>query len=463
MLRRSFLTHSAGGAGLLALAQLLGGPARHLPGAVSARAQNPFATARSVICLFQHGGPSHLDLFDPKPALAKWNGKDFPGGELEVHSEEQRGKVLASPFKFRAHGKSGMELSELLPHTSKIVDDITLIRSMTTPAIDHEAALRCFQTGRRDAGFPTWGSWVTYALGSECDNLPAYVVLSDPGGQPVDGIRNWSSGWLPAVNQGTAFGTSGDAPIVNLTPPAGVPKRAREEQLAFLDQLNRRHLRQHPENHELAARIENFELAAQMQTSVPSLLDISGETQATRDMYGLEGEETSEYGTRCLIARRLVEQGVRFVQLSLSGQPWDTHSEHVAGLTNMCAKTDQPVAALIRDLKQRGLLESTIVIWGGEFGRLPIAQGDDGRDHNRNGFSIWVAGGGFRSGYLHGETDEFGYKAIRDQVSVHDLHATLLHALGLNHFRLSYPREGRETSLTDAEVTGARVIEALLR
>jgi len=463
MLRRSFLTHSAGGVGLLALAQLLaadrpvaaGTPASH--GAV----RGPATRARSVICLFQHGGPSQVDLFDPKPALGKWDGKPYPNGKLEIHAETQSGNVLASPFKFRRHGKSGIELSELLPHLGSVIDDVTLIRSMTTPAVDHEAALRCFHTGRRDAGFPTWGSWVTYALGTDCQDLPAYIVLSDPGGLPIDGIRNWSAGWLPTINQGTALGVA-DRATVHLQPPAAMPQGARQEQLAFLNRLNRHHLSHHPLNDDLAARIQNFELAAQMQTSVPDLVDVSGETQATQQMYGLDRQATMEYGRRCLIARRMVERGVRFVQISQSGQPWDTHSDNANGLVELCAKSDQPCAALVRDLKQRGLLESTIVIWAGEFGRLPIAQGVDGRDHNRHGFSIWIAGGGFRPGYVHGATCEFGYSAVEDPVTVHDLHATLLHALGLDHRRLAYPREGRETSLTDAEVTQARVVDALL-
>lgn len=465
MPRRSFLTRSAGGVGWLALAQLLDAEARRAVASSAPRstALRASSTARSVICLFQHGGPSQVDLFDPKPALVKWDGKPYPHDDLEVHAHKERGNLLASPFKFRPHGESGIELSELLPQLATVTDDVTLIRSMTTESVDHEAALRRFHTGRKDAGFPTWGSWVTYGLGSECENLPAYVVLSDPGGLPIDGNRNWSAGWLPAVYQGTAFRTGDNAPVVNLSTPANVPPGAREEHLAFLDQLNRHHLRQHPENHELEARIQNFKLAAQMQTSVPAFLDISGETRATQQMYGLDREETREYGTRCLLARRLVEQGVRFVQVFLSGQPWDTHTDNATVLSRLCAMVDQPSAALLRDLKQRGLLESTIVLWGGEFGRLPIAQGIDGRDHNRHGFSIWAAGGGFRSGYVHGETDEFGYRAVRDPVTIHDLHATLLHALGLNHVRLTYPHSGRETSLTDAEVTQACVVEALLR
>ena len=304
-----------------------------------------------------------------------------------------------------------MVLSELVPHLSRIVDDLTLVRSMTTESVDHESALRLIHTGKVLAGRPTWGSWVVYALGTENQNLPAYVVLSDPGGLPVDGVRNWSSGWLPAIYQGTPF-RSGDAPVLNLKTPPGITAEAREYQLRFLDELNRSHAKRHPGDTELEARIANFEIAAAMQTAVPEALDLSRESEATRRMYGLDNPATREYGTRCLIARRLVERGVRFVQLFLSGQPWDTHNKNAETLKSLCARTDQPSAALVRDLKQRGLLDETIVLWTGEFGRLPVSQGTDGRDHNRHGFSLWLAGGGFKPGYVHGATDEFGYQSV---------------------------------------------------
>jgi arylsulfatase A-like enzyme len=355
-----------------------------------------------------------------------------------------------------------MDLSELLPSTAGIADELTLIRSMTTDSIDHESALRCFHTGRVHAGFPSWGSWVTYALGTDCQNLPAYVVLTHAKGLPTDGVRNWTAGWLPALHQGTPISVARRSPVVHLSQPAGMPPQARTEQLAFLAQLNRRHERKHPGNSELAARIENFELAARMQLSVPEVLDASRETEATQRMYGLDRPECREYGTRCMLARRLVEAGVRFVQLFQHEQPWDTHAKNAESLRNICQATDQPAAALVADLKQRGLLDSTVVIWGGEFGRLPIAQDKDGRDHNRHGFSLWIAGGGFRPGYIHGETDAFGYRAVRDVVSVHDLHATLLHALGQDHRTLTYPYEGRPTTLTAPEVTKAQVVDELL-
>lgn len=461
--RRAFLGKSACGIGGMALASLLGRHARQAAAATSSRDEAAFrlpARAKAVICLFQHGGPSQMDLFDPKPELTRRHGEAYPG-EIEAHFHNQRGNLLASPFTYAPAGECGMELSEVLPHTASIADHLTLVRSMHTDSVDHEAALRLIHTGKLQAGRPTWGSWVTYALGSESSDLPAYVVLSDPGGLPVDGVKNWSSGWLPAVYQGTSF-RPGAAPVANLQSPPEVTPGARRSQLDLLAELNGLHRARDPENSELTARISNFETAARMQTALPELVDLTSETEATRRMYGLDRPETSEYGSRCLLARRLVEKGVRFVQILMSGQPWDTHSNNAESLRGLCARTDQPSAALVRDLKQRGLLDSTIVLWTGEFGRLPISQAADGRDHNRHAFSLWLAGGGFRSGYVHGKTDDFAYSSVEQVVSVYDLQATLLRALGLNHELLTYPHDGRDDSLTDALVTGANVVDELL-
>ncbi len=458
--RRAFLGKSVGGVGLLALAQLLAQNRAHAAGQSHRGPHHP-ATADAVICLFQHGGPSQMDLFDHKPELTKRNGQKYDG-DLEVHFAGQRGNVLGSPFTFQRHGESGMEISEVLPHTAQIVDDITLIRSVVTESVDHESALRLIHGGKFQAGYPTWGSWVSYALGSVNENLPAYVVLADPGGLPVDGVRNWTSGWLPAEYQGTAF-RSGDAPVANLLTPKEVTPAARRRQLHLLHDFNRGHLRQYPGRTELEARMADFEVAARMQTAVPELLDLSQETEATRRLYGLDNPVTAEYGARCIIARRLIERGVRFVQLFLSGQPWDTHSKNAASLKTNCARIDQPSAALVQDLKQRGLLDRTIVLWGGEFGRLPVSQGTDGRDHNRHANSLWLAGGGFKSGFSYGKTDDFGYQAVENVVTVHDLHATLLHTLGLDHQRLTYPHDGRPSSLTDVVITQATMISDLLR
>ncbi|MFO0893289.1 MAG: DUF1501 domain-containing protein, partial [Isosphaeraceae bacterium] len=433
--RRAFLGRHAGALGTLALAHLLdsesrrnmanaAGPGADLDRRPALPARSLPARAKSVICLFQHGGPSQMDLFDPKPALTKFHGKPYPG-KLEIHFNTQAGNVLASPFRFGPRGKSGTVLSELLPHTAGIVDDITLIRSMTTESVDHEAALRLIHTGKILAGRPTWGSWVIYALGTENHNLPAYVVLSDPGGLPVDGVRNWASGWLPAIYQGTPF-RSGGNPVLNLETPRKLTHEAREGQLRLLETLNRAHLGRHPGNSELEARITNFEIAAQMQTAVPEALNLSSEPAHIRRMYGLDREETREYGTRCLIARRLIERGVRFVQLFMSGQPWDTHSKNAETLKSLCARTDQPSAALVRDLKQRGLLDDTLVIWGGEFGRTIYCQGalsheNYGRDHHPKCFPVWFAGGGIKKGVVHGETDDFCYNVVENPVHIHDL------------------------------------------
>ncbi len=351
--RRAFLGQYAGAIGTLALAHLLEksearagdrnqsanfDTALHVPGKA-----NPKARAKSVICLFQHGGPSQMDLFDPKPELTRHHGKPY-AGQLEVHFDKAAGNLLASPFRFRPHGQSGMVLSELVPHMSRIVDELTLVRSMTTESVDHETALRLIHTGKILAGRPTWGSWVVYALGTENQDLPAYVVLSDPAGLPVDGVRNWSSGWLPAIDQGTPF-RSGNAPVLNLKRPTSITAGARDHQLRFLEELNRAHEKRHPGNTELEARIANFEIAAAMQTAVPEALDLSRESAATRRLYGLDRPHTHEYAARCLIARRLIERGVRFVQLFLNSQPWDTHSKNAQTLKSLCARTDQPSAA----------------------------------------------------------------------------------------------------------------------
>ncbi len=461
--RRAFLARNVGGLGALALAHLLAAEAGAAPASDPLAPKVPHHTprARSVICLFQHGGPSQVDLFDPKPELTRQDGKPY-SGHLEVHFHTKVGKLLASPYKFRKCGRSGVELSELLPHTAGIIDDVTLVRSMVSDSVDHEAALRFIHSGKTFAGRPSWGSWVVYGLGSMREDLPAYVVLSDPGGLPVDGTNNWSSGFLPAVYQGTPFRATG-APVANLATPADLTAAGRRNQLDFLGELNAAHLRRHPGNTELEARLGHYELAARMQTSVPAVLDLSAEAEETRRLYGLDNPKSAEYGKRCLLARRLVEQGVRFVQVFLSGQPWDTHDKNAARLKALCAMTDRPSAGLVTDLKRRGLLDSTIVLWTGEFGRLPVSQGADGRDHNRHAFSLWLAGGGFKQGYVHGATDDLGYRAVKDVVRVPDLHATLLHALGLDHTRLTVPHEGRDDSLTDFAVTRAEVVEGLLR
>jgi hypothetical protein len=467
--RRTFLSRSFGGLGTFALAQLLaadgllaaGGEAPARSGLLAPRTPHGNAKARSVICLFQHGGPSQMALFDPKPRLEKEDGKPYPG-KIVQHFHEKIGKVMAPPFRFAKYGDAGMDFSELVPHTASIADDITLVRSMQTNQIDHSVAVRTFHSGGPFSGRPTMGSWVTYGLGSESQNLPAYVVLTDPGGLPIVGPENWTSGYLPALYQGTPF-RPGKSPVLNLEQPSKTSALARQNQLHLLDRLNRAQRSRFPKNTELDARISNYELAARMQTAVPGVIDLSNEPEGIRKLYGLDKPVTAEYGRRCLMARRLVEQGVRFVLILLSGQPWDTHMKENSTLESLCPRTDQPSAALVKDLKQRGLLDSTLVLWGGEFGRQPVSEGTGGgRDHNQFAFSLWLAGGGFKAGHVHGATDEYGYKSVEDVVSVWDLQATILHVLGLDHTKLTYRHGGRDDSLTDVDVTQAEVVDELL-
>lgn len=460
MHRRAFLGQSAmGTVGLLALADLLRADQS------SAQPKTDFAAkATNVICLFQNGGPSQMDLFDPKPELNRRDGQPVGESEkIESINNIQNGKLMGTPYKFTQHGQSGMELSEILPHTATIADEITLIRSMVADSVCHEAAIREWVGGSAMvAGRPSIGSWIQYGLGSMNDNLPAYVVLPDPDGPPVWGVQNWTNGWLPAVYQGTPIVMGGASPVLNLQPPKEVSATSRENQLKFLDRLNRRQLVRYADNTELQARIANFEMAARMQTAVPTAVDLSQETEETRKLYGIDNAATQRYGTRVLMARRLIEQGVRYVGVYLSGQPWDTHSNNAPETKRIASGIDQPSAALVQDLKRRGMLDSTIVIWVGEFGRTPISEGANGRDHSRSGFSIWIAGGGFKKGYVHGKTDEIAYKAVENPVRFCDLHATLFKQLGIDHTRLTYPHEGRLESLTDFEVTKAHIVPELL-
>ncbi|MBD3674459.1 MAG: DUF1501 domain-containing protein [Planctomycetaceae bacterium] len=410
--------------------------------------------AQAMISLFQHGGPSHMDLTDPKPELTRLNGVDFAGDIKFSFVNEASKKLLGSPWKFEKHGECGTEISELLPHTSEIVDDICLIRSMHTGANGHEVSIRYFHGGIPGVlGRPTLGSWLVYALGSETQNLPAYMVLTDPGGLPVDGVTNWSNGFMPALFQGTVLRPK-EPRILNLEAPAHQKGVFQRQNLDLLQTLNQRYLEQRPGEAELEARIASYELAARMQTAAAEALDISQETEATQKMYGLDNPKSREYGTRCLIARRLVERGVRFVQLFHSGQPWDNHSNISTALPSVCQKTDQPAAALVKDLKQRGLLDSTIVHWGGEIGRLPVTQdhGDPkkaGRDHNGQGFSVWLAGGGIQGGLAYGKTDEVGHRAVENVVTPNDFQATLMHQFGLNHEELIYLSSGQEQIITN--------------
>jgi hypothetical protein len=472
--RRRFLERNAMGVGGVALAwllakdNLLATPPSVPRGPLSLdlkpkRPPRP-ATARAMISLFMHGGPSHVDLLDPKPELTRRSGEDYSGEITYSFVNRASKKLLGSPWTFRQHGQSGTPVSELLPHFARIVDDVCVIRSMHTDINGHEPSIWSMHTGKAQPGRPHLASWLTYGLGTENQSLPAYLVLTDPGGHPVDGVRNWSNGWMPPLFQGTVVRPT-EPRILNLEPPPHLKGELQRQNLDFLARLNREHLARHPGETDLEARIASYELAAAMQTTAREALDLTGESEATRQLYGLDDPVTREYGTRCLLARRLVERGVRFVQLFVNGQIWDHHENIRQGLAGCCRKTDQPVTALILDLKSRGLLDSTLVHWGGEIGRLPVTENHGaadkaGRDHNGQGFTMWLAGGGVRGGMTYGATDEFGHKAAVDPVSPSDYHATLLHLFGLDHKTLVYHHNGVEQRLTDNKP--ARVLHEIL-
>jgi len=418
------------------------------------------ATAKNVIFLFMHGGPSHIDTFDPKPALAKLDGQHVPAsfGTVQLQfSKFEQSTVLASRRSFRKYGQSGIDVSDLFPNVAQHIDDIAVIRSMYHDGFTHTAALNWLNNGWSRIGRPSMGSWIVYGLGSECDNLPAFVVMLESGIK--SGPSVYSSGFLPAAFQGTLL-REGPAPILNLTPPAGMNQSDQREMLDTLRWFNERHLEKNANNTSLEARLSSYELAFRMQTAAPELADLSKETEATRKLYGLDEPKTASFGGKCLMARRLVERGVRFVQAWSGGTggegDWDGHKACDKNHLEQAAKTDKPIAGLLADLKSRGLLDSTLVIWGGEFGRTPVCDGNmnggggpDGRDHNPYGFSIWMAGGGIKGGRVIGSTDEIGLRAVEDPTHVHDLHASILHLLGIDHTKLTYPFQGREFRLTD--------------
>jgi hypothetical protein len=466
--RRAFLQQSGLGFGTVALAHLLhadGLLATEAPGGADLRPRPGHipAQARAVILLMQAGGPSQVDLFDPKPELQKRDGQKHPGQVESFQPGSQSNLLMASAYRFRKYGRSGMDFSELLPHLGGVADELCMVRSMVSDNNNHPQAMRCLNTGKIFAGRPTLGAWVSYALGTENQNLQAFVVLRDPDGYSSGGSTNWENGWLPAQFRGTEVQSRGAA-VLNLHPAVSPPPDVRRTSLDALARLNEERRRLYAGEFELEARIRNYELAARMQLHTERQLDLSREPPAVRRMYGLDNTVTANFGTRCLMARRLVESGVRFVQVMspVGGGGWDHHNDIKPGLAKVCPQVDQPSAALVRDLKQRGLLERTLVLWAGEFGRLPITQGGTGRDHNRHAFTVLLAGGGFRAGHVHGATDEFGYRAVEGRVSCPSLLATILNQLGLDHTRLAYKHQGREETLTDAPVTGAHVVAELL-
>jgi Protein of unknown function (DUF1501) len=483
--RRQLLTQAGGGAGLLALAALLAdegllsSSAGADDGNSGSKAADPRvnplagkkshfpAQAKSVIWLFMNGGPSQVDTWDYKPELEKRDGKELEGFDKNTgFFTAQVGPVMKSPFKFAQHGECGAWASEIFPGMAQHVDDMAFIHSCYTGSNNHSPALFMMNTGTTRMGFPSAGSWVTYGLGSEGLSLPAFVAMTDPLGRglPKGYSQNWSAGLLPSVYQGTWLKPQGEA-IDNLYRPKDQSETQQRAALDLLAKLNKHRLEQSPQELELAARIESFELAYRMQMAAPEAIDIDREPEHIHKLYGVGEKRCDHFAKQCLVARRLVERGVRFVQIYSGGmeneRSWDGHANIQANHTQFAGETDTPIAGLLADLKQRGLLQSTLVIWGGEFGRLPIVQkGGTGRDHNPHAFTYWLAGGGVKGGIRYGETDELGFKAVENRVHVNDLHATILHLLGLDHTRLTYRYSGRDFRLTD--VAGHVVKDILL-
>ena len=463
--RRQMLSHCCGGFGSIALASMLAGDTA--PGQDPA-ASSPFrprpthfpAKVKHVIYLYMDGGPSQVDTFDPKPRLITDNGKPF-AMKIEPTQFNNIGRTLASPWKFQQHGESGTPVSDLFPHVAKHVDDMAVIRSMTSKFSEHTNGNYFLHTGIGIQGRPSMGAWVGYGLGTECEDLPAFLVLNG-GLTPPGGLDNFNSGFLPASYQGSVFGAQ--------TPPlSNIQRREASDQLqqnklALLARLDRGELAQRGSDDQVESAIANYELAYRMQSVVPELTDLSNETAQTRTLYGLDAKTkgTATFGRQCLLARRLIEKGVRFIELtcpSVGHDRWDQHGNLAKGHAENAAAVDQPIGALLADLKQRGLFEETLIVWSGEFGRTPFAQGNNGRDHNPFGFSLWLAGGGVKGGVVHGKTDEFGYKAVEDILQIHDLHATMLHLLGLDHLKLTFRFSGRDMRLTDVH---GEIIEEIL-
>jgi hypothetical protein len=465
--RRDFLTRAGGGLGLLALFSLL----EREGGAADGTAVNLLAAhkphfeplAKSVIWCFLDGGPSHIDLFDPKPDLQKLDGKPLPGSFTRPVTS--MGKTAYTPLlgtkrSFKQHGQSGLWVSDWYPEIATCADDLAVIRSCWADGLNHVGSICQMNTGSILGGRPCLGSWALYGLGSACDNLPGYVVLLDNPEDPPGGSRNWSTGFMPATFQGTRF-RDGKTPVLNLEPPPTETAGDQRAKIDFIQDLNRLHLKSRPEDTELEARIAAYELAYRMQSSGPEVVDLARETEETKKLYGLDDKVTERFGRNCLLARRLVERGVRFVQLySGSGSKWDAHSDVEGNHGKHCKETDRPIAALLKDLKRRGMLDSTLVIWGGEFGRTPMSENGTGRDHNPYGFTIWMAGGGIKGGITYGTTDDIGLYAVENRVHVHDIHATILHCLGLDHRKLTYPHDGRDERAT---INGGQVVDDILK
>lgn len=471
--RREFLWQAGGGFAGTALTGLLAADGFFETPLVAAETgvksplspQRPHFTprAKSVIFLFMYGGPSQVDLWDPKPELVKRSGEVMPNVDNDpLFKVRNPGKLLGSTRKFTPSGQSGVPVSDLYPHLSRRIDDIAVIRSMYADSFAHGSGLLQMNTGFVRQGYPSCGSWINYGLGTLNQNLPGYVVLLDHRGGPITGPPNWSSGFMPATFQGTQFRTSGP-PIVDLRSSIGLSAPRQREQLDLIGALNRQHQQSRLGESDLQSRIDSYELAFRMQQHAPEAVDLATESAATQALYGLDDKQTEKFGRRCLLARRLVERGVRFVQVYSGGghseQTWDAHSDVNRNHEEHCGNSDKPIAGLLEDLKLRGLLDETLVVWTGEFGRTPTAQNGKGRDHSPRGFSAWMAGGGVKGGQTIGATDDFGFAAVENKVHVHDLHATILHLLGLDHELLTYFHGGRDMRLTDVE---GRVVRDVL-
>ncbi|GIW92359.1 MAG: hypothetical protein KatS3mg110_0400 [Pirellulaceae bacterium] len=455
--RREMLAHCGMGFGALAFQYLLSqevafGEQKQPKDPLNRQAVGPHFSprAKSVIFLFMEGGPSHIDLFDPKPVLEKLAGQPLPEsfGPVITPMGEYDAPLMASRRRWKQHGQSGIWVSDWLPHIATCVDDLTIIRSCWANGLNHSNGVCQMNTGSILGGRPSLGAWVSYGLGTENQNLPAFIVLEDAPNKVVNGARNWSSGFMPARYQGVALRTEGD-PIRDLANPPGIGMERQSGKRDLLRELDRRFARMHPEESELEAKIRSYELAFRMQAAAPLAVDLSQETAETLALYGIGEEPTDRFGRMCLLARRLVERGVRFVQLYHgAGSRWDAHSKLEENHGKNCRESDKPVAGLIQDLKRRGLLEETLVVWGGEFGRTPMSEKGDGRDHNPYGFTMWMAGGGVKAGYVYGATDEIGLHAVENRVHVHDLHATILYLLGIDHMKLVYHYKGRPERAT---------------
>jgi hypothetical protein len=458
--RREFLFRAGGGMGAVALAALLGrtakGSDQDPPAANPLAVRHPHFTPRAkrVVWLFMDGGPSHIDLFDYKPALDKYAGEPLPPSfkrPVTAMGVTSATPLMATPRKFARHGQTGMWVSDLYPEVATVADELCLVQSCTADGLTHVAACTQANTGSILLGRPSLGAWALYGLGNDTEDLPGFIVLSDGPTEPPGGPTNWGTGFMPAAYQGTRL-AQGPQPILNINPATDIGTARQRGELALIQRLNNRYARERPDDNVLEARIASYELAFRMQAKAPEAVDLAGETEETRRLYGLDNQATAANGRNCLLARRLLERGVRFVQIYMgAGSQWDAHSDLNGNHTKFCRESDRPIAGFIKDLKRRGLLNDTLVIWGGEFGRTPMSESGTGRDHNPYGYTMFFAGGGVKPGFVFGQTDEVGLYAVENKVHLHDIHATILHLIGLDHEQLTFPHNGRDERLTGTE------------